>query len=328
MGSASQVVPGVVWAFRFHAGEAPEEIADCAALDDHEDWAWLHCNLADVRLGTYLRANAHLPAAATELLFSMEEHQQLHVQDACIYGVFADLVCGLDGLTGEIGFLHFLVTDKLFLTGRRNRLHGAEALRKSLQGGRKADSPAALLEGIVETIAMSVEIMAEALAADLDRVEEGLIVDGAGDHPQTLAQVRRLAVRLHRMLVTQRSLINGFEPRIRHAAHPTLHFETSMLARRFDWLDHEIVALRDRARLLQEEVSLKMAEQTNRNLQVLAIVTTVFLPASLIASVFGMNVSGLPLTEDPSGFLWALLLLVGAAALVCWLLKRWGLLGR
>ena len=43
---------------------------------------------------------------------------------------------------------------------------------------------------------------------------------------------------------------------------------------------------------------LKSSEQTNRSLHVLAIVTTVFLPATLVTGVFGMNVAGLPLTED------------------------------
>ena len=71
---------------------------------------------------------------------------------------------------------------------------------------------------------------------------------------------------------------------------------------------------------------LKTSEQTNRNLQVLAIVTTIFLPASLIAGIFGMNVKGLPLSEDDAGFLWAMFLLVGASAIVFWWLKRSGIL--
>ncbi len=87
-------------------------------------------------------------------------------------------------------------------------------------------------------------------------------------------------------------------------------------------------ALRHRSHLLQEEVSLRMADQTNRNLQVLAIVTTVFLPASLIAAIFGMNVGGLPFAADHSGFGWVLLLLVGVSGFVFWLLKRSGILRR
>jgi zinc transporter len=75
---------------------------------------------------------------------------------------------------------------------------------------------------------------------------------------------------------------------------------------------------------LQEEIMLKGSEQTNRSLHVLAIVTTVFLPATLVTGVFGMNVAGLPLTGDKSGFLWAIAVTVGASAFVYWLLRRLG----
>ena len=107
----------------------------------------------------------------------------------------------------------------------------------------------------------------------------------------------------------------------------TLRLATEQLGQRLDWLDSEIVALRDRSHLLQEEITLKTGEQTNRNLQVLATVTTVFLPASLVAGIFGMNLE-LPLANDGSGFLWAMALLIAASARVYWLLKRSGILGR
>lgn len=328
LGVATEAAPGLVWAFHFRPDGASEELPDCASLDVADGWLWLHFNLTDARLSPYLRAHAELPANALDLLFSLGEHQQLHAHGACVYGVFADLVYDLGGLTDKLGFLHFAITDRLFVTGRRDGLNATEAVRKSLRKGRHVESPAALLEVIVEKVARGVEIRAEALADDLDTVEERLIVDASGDHPQKLARVRRLAVRLHRLLSTQRSLINRFEHRMRRLPRPAFRIETGKLAQRLDWLDHEIVALRDRAHLLQEEVSLKMTDQTNRNLQVLAIVTTVFLPASLIPAIFGMNVGGLPLTDDRAGFVWAILLLVGASALVFWLLKRWGLLRR
>ena len=98
------------------------------------------------------------------------------------------------------------------------------------------------------------------------------------------------------------------------------------MRQRLEWLDTEIVSLRDRSHLLQEEVTIKTAEQTNRNLHVLAIVTTVFMPASLIAGILGMNVGGLPLVQDANGFLWSMAILAGSSAIVLWLLKRSGIL--
>jgi len=125
-----------------------------------------------------------------------------------------------------------------------------------------------------------------------------------------------------------RAIIHRFEHDAGQSSNSVLRLQTEKMAQRLSWLDTEIVELRDRSRLLQEEITLKAAEQTNRNLHVLSTVTTIFLPASLLAGIFGMNVAGLPLVQDKSGFLWAMVILVAASVLVYWSLKRWGILRR
>jgi zinc transporter len=324
----AQALPGLVSAFRFHPDGTAEELAVDQPIADAPGWLWLHFNLADTRACHLLKSDRELPAAARELLIAADGHQQLHAEGSCVYGVFADLVCGLGGATDEIGFLHFAMTETLLISGRRQNLNALQAVRRSLRAGHKIATVPALLEAIVEHMVEAVEAYADGLAEDLDKVEERVLIPEARDQHQALARVRKVAVRLHRQLATQRSLIHRFEREMERLPQASLQFATAKLAQRLDWLDHEMIALRDRAHLLQEEVSLKMADQTNRNLQVLAIVTTVFLPASLIAGIFGMNVAGLPLTSHASGFAWAMVLLVSVSALVFWLLKRSGILRR
>jgi zinc transporter len=325
----AQVLPGLVSAFRFDADGAAEELRADRPIADAPGWLWLHFNLADARACAYLQSTAGLAAAARELLLAPEAHQQLHADATCLYGVFADLICGLGAAaTDEIGFLHFAIAGNVFISGRRRSLNSLDAARRSLRSGRKIASPAALLETIIEHMLESVEMFADSLAEDLDKVEDRMLVAEAGEQHQALARVRKIAVRLHRQLATQRSLIFRFEREIERSSGEVARFATTTSAQRLDWLDHEMIALRDRAHLLQEEVSLKMAAQTNRTLQLLAIVTTLFLPANLIAAIFGMNVGGLPFTGATSGFAWAMVLLIGVSALVFWLLKRAGILGR
>ena len=79
-----------------------------------------------------------------------DEHQQLHASHDCLYGVFPDLVCGLEGITEEIGFLHFATTERLLISGRRRALSGIETTRTALRSGRKTPTVAALLDTIVE----------------------------------------------------------------------------------------------------------------------------------------------------------------------------------
>jgi zinc transporter len=319
-----QVLPGLVWAFRFHADGMPEELAVDQPIDDRLDgWLWLHFNPTDGQASQVLKSFSQLPDSAMELLVASGDHQQLHVDEACVYGVFADLVCGPEGPAKEIGFLHFAMTERMLVSSRRQSLDAVDATRQALRKGRKVATVAALLGAIVEQVVDAVDDYSEVLAGTLDDIEERILAGGGRDERTPLGGIRRTTVRLHRQLVMSRSLIKRFECDV---SGPSTPFElpTGKLGQRLDWLDTEVVALRDRAHLLQEEVTLKMAEQTNRHLEVLAIVATIFLPASLVAGVFGMNVKGLPLTANGYGFLLSMGILIGASALVFWLLRRLG----
>ena len=323
-----QVLPGLVWAFRFHPDGTSEELAPEQPVVDHlEGWLWLHFDLPDGATPQALKGFSRLPPSAMELFIATDEHQQLHVDDGCVYGVFANLVHGQGDQAREIGFVHFAMTERLLVSNRGQATDAVSATRQALKKGRKIATVATLLEEIVEHVVDAVDDYAEGLAGRLDDIEERMLAGTASDERTTLGEIRRSAVRLHRQLTMSRSLIKRFDCNV---AGPSVSFlvPTGKVDQRLDWLDTEVVALRDRAHLLQEEVTLKLAEETNRHLEVLAIVATVFLPASLVAGIFGMNVKGLPLTADGDGFLWSMGILVGASVLVFWLLRRAGTFGR
>ncbi|MGA9602966.1 MAG: transporter [Methyloceanibacter sp.] len=320
----AESLPGLVSAFRFAAGGSEELSVDEPIAEQPDSWLWLHFNLADARACRFLKAGPSLPAAARELLVSPDEHQQLNAIGGCLYGVFADLVCDLNGLTEEIGFLHFALTERLLVTGRRRSLSAVNVTRKLVRSGGKIPTPAVLLQMLLEQVVDSVDRYADDAAAKLDRIEERILADEISEGRPVLGRIRRSTVRLHRQLVILRALIQRLDLDL--AEELTLNLATARLRQRLEWLDAEIISLRDRAHLLQEEVTMKTAEQTNRNLHVLAIVTTLFMPASLIAGILGMNVGGLPLVQDANGFLWSMAILAGSSAIVLWLLKRSGIL--
>jgi zinc transporter len=325
--SPTEALPGLVSAFRLKPDGTAEELAVDRPIAEHpQGWLWLHFNLADARASHFLRSSSYFPAPARELLVAADDHQQLNATEACLFGVFPDLVCGIEGTTDEIGFLHFAMTETLLVTGRHRPLGAITATRKALKDGRKIPTLAALMDTIVEYVVDSIEHYAEDVASKLDHIEERILADDVSHGRNMLGRIRRTTVRLHRQLVILRSLMQRFDLDLSETL--ALKLTTSKLRQRLDWLDIEVVSLRDRAHLLQEEVTIKTAEETNRNLQLLAIVTTIFLPATLVTGIFGMNVMGLPFTQNPHGFFWSMLILIGASGLVVWLLKRSGIFGR
>jgi zinc transporter len=319
--------PGLVWAFRVHDDGTAERLSITEPIEDHRDgWIWLHLNLTDARACRWLQS-VDLPAAAVALLVSHDNHQQLHAADACVYGVFSDLSQEVGGAGEEFAHLHFAMSERLLVSGRYRPLAAAERVREIIQqGDRRLTSVATLLELIVEHVADAVDRLADKISADLDKIEDRVAVGAQEDNRLELGRARRTSVKLHRQLSGLRTLFHRLERDGNNSVKPPLRLSAGKLVQRLDALDHDIVEIRDRARLLQEEVNGAVAAESNRALNILTVITTVILPPTLISGVFGMNTKGLPFTDDADAFLWAAGLMVVSAIAVYWVMKRIGAL--
>src|SRR4030095_2295403 len=145
----------------------------------------------------------------------------------------------------------------------------------------------------------------------------------AGNIKQQRAQLgrtRRLCARLRRELAPERSDMSKFLHRPAEAlpAPDQEVLQTSNDALGFAL--EEIAELYERAKLLQEELASRVAENTNRNLYVLSILTAVLLPMTLVTGVFGMNVPDLPGLHGLPSFCGVMFLSVASGAVTLALL--------
>ncbi|MGL3215162.1 transporter [Bradyrhizobium sp. BR 1433] len=321
-----EAVPGLVWAFRLHHDGRAEALPIDAPIEpSHDGRLWLHFNLTDVRTRAWI-ANMHIPQLARDLLLSNDNFQQIHVVDNCVYGVFSDLVRDIDAATRETGFLRFAMTERLLVSGRHQALCSADATRRVLEGGHRVGSVAALLEKIVDEIADTMDRMADKIGTDIDAIEERVLAEDTGSElRKNLSRMRRTCVRLHRQLAGLRVLFHRLEQKSTDNLSPALRLQAGKLAQRLDGLDHDIVELHERSRLLEEELRFKLEEESNKHLHALSVVTMMLLPPTLVTGIFGMNTKGLPLTDVDSGFLVAAGLLIGSALLAYLLMRRLGI---
>jgi len=322
-----QKLPGLAWAFRFRADGSVEALATDRPISGHRDGLlWLHFDLTNPGVPQSLDRLTGLSQPARASLARTDDHQQLQADQACVYGVFPNVA--RKGDTLEIGFIHFAMTERMLVSSRHESIDVGAGVREAMQKQRKITTVATLFEAIVQHLIDAVDDCADELAVNLDDIEERILSEETSDERVTLGRIRRTTVQLHRQLSMLRSLVRRFEREDLAPFTKSLKLPTERLDQRLSWLDTEVVALRDRAHLLQEEVTLKLAERTNSHLEVLSIVATVFLPATLVAGVFGMNVKGLPFTQNEYGFAFSVLLIFGISALVFWLLRRSGVIGK
>jgi Mg2+ and Co2+ transporter CorA len=85
-----------------------------------------------------------------------------------------------------------------------------------------------------------------------------------------------------------------------------------------------IFRLEARVTGLYDTYQLAESSHVEKRLRILTIVSAITLPFSLIAGLLGMNVGGLPGTQDPFGFMIVILVMAGIGAIELWYFKQKG----
>ena len=67
----------------------------------------------------------------------------------------------------------------------------------------------------------------------------------------------------------------------------------------------------------------KSNEKMNRILYILTIISAVFLPLNLVVGFFGMNTSGLPFTQAPSGTYYAISIMISLIIITSFIVYKW-----
>ncbi|MFN4144313.1 MAG: magnesium/cobalt transporter CorA [Runella sp.] len=62
--------------------------------------------------------------------------------------------------------------------------------------------------------------------------------------------------------------------------------------------------------------------EQNQIIKIFTVFTIIFMPPTLIAGIFGMNYNIIPTSDEPFGFWWALLMMIGSMGLLIWFFRR------
>jgi len=321
----ARVVPGLVWAIRGNADGSSEEIAlDKPEAFSADGWYRLHFGLADNRVHSFF--NALSISQATQMIREGEQTQQLQLRERIAFGAVADLQRSLEGAQDHLGYLYFAADEKVLITARLNSLCSPGAVRQSLQRGFRVPAIPDLLECILLEIIEGFDRRIETTGKQIDRIEDRIIAGIVKDARAHIGANRRTIINIHRHVSGLRTLMSRLaKTNAQQTVFPTLPSAAENVLRNSEQLEHEIISLRERARLLQEEVAAMLAEETNKHLRVLSILTILFIPPTFIGGLFGMNLKGILFAESEHGFLIACALAAASSGIVAWLLKRSGI---
>lgn len=244
--------------------------------------------------------------------------QRVKLED---YGDYLFLVVkalSMDGASGEIASDQIsLVIGRGFVLSFQERPSGTfDPIRARLRQDRgqiRRLGADFLAYSLIDVLVDRCFDVLETLTDRTDTLEETTLQHPRSNVLPTLHAVRRETLNLRRIIWPLREAISGLQRGDSRLIQPGTQLYLRDVYDHLVHLIESIDALRDLQAGMLDVYLSSLSNRVNEEVRLLTIITTLLMPASLIAGIFGMNFRLMPWLSAPEGFFVALGLMVAIA---------------
>jgi zinc transporter len=266
------------------------------------EFIWLHFNLANTASEKWLRENSALAEEFYESLHEGQRSTRIELADNTLIAVINDVLHDFSFEPSDIATLWLSVDRQVVISARRKPLMAIDRLRNAVKNGEPFRSSVELLIHLLRDQAdVLIKVVRDAIR-QVDGIEDNLLAGKLNHKRANLGALRRVLVRLQRLLAPEPAALFRLLQRPPHWVAELDSQELRQSTEEFSVVLSDMASLQERIKLLQEEIAALVNEGNNRSLFVLTIVTVLALPINIMAGLFGMNVGGIPMAQDPEGF--------------------------
>jgi zinc transporter len=290
------------FAFRNGLGQALGDLAEADIATGDADFIWVHLDLGDAATQAWL-SRRPWPLDVIEVAAAPVQRGRLFITSDLVYGHLRDFRDVPGTVTLQAGSLCVVASRTLLVTGRRIPLRSVEELRRRVEARTIAPaSPFGLITEFFRALNDIGEGLLQEATERLGAVESKVLKRDGAAHRGEILEMRRDSIQVARDMSYKRTAmlelaherpgqfsVDEFE-RFNHQIH------------RYAALVEDAQEYAEHCQFLLEELRAQVEEETNRNLYILTMFSVIFLPATLIASIWGMNVGGIPFSSSPNGF--------------------------
>jgi magnesium transporter len=222
----------------------------------------------------------------------------------------------------------FVLGKNYVISFQENGTDVFQPVRERLRGGKgrlRQSGADYLLYALVDAIVDQYFAVLELSGEQIEAVQQGVVDD---PKPETLNEIHALK---RQLLFVRRAVwpLRDVMTNLSRSDCPFLQHPTKVFFR--DVYDH-VVQIVDTIEILREMVSASLdiylssvSYRLNAIMRVLTVITTIFMPLSFIASIYGMNFEYMPELRSPWGYplVLGVMAAVGVGMLVLFRNKRW-----
>ncbi len=209
------------------------------------------------------------------------------------------------------------------ITVQKRNTKSIEDVEAAIKSGQAPQDSGEFLCLLLHNVYKRMEPILGGLDEIMDDVEEEILENPSTQLRSQLVNVRRKAIIFRRYMIPQRDVfsilrgldlewLNGLQKRkLQENYNHTLRYV------------EDLNEVRERSQVVKDELSNLLADRLNKNMYILSVIAAIFLPLGFLTGLLGINVGGIPGSENPNAFFIFSGSLIFLVAVQIILFKKW-----
>ena len=317
-------IDGLMSAYVLDGKGAGREIgwAELEAVSGLDGPVWLHLDRNGEKTEDWLRKESGLKSLHVDALLAGETRPRVAFMDDGILMTLRGVNLNPGADPEDMVSLRIWVDQDRIITVRLRKLMAVNDVREKIAAGTGPVNTSDTLKMLAQGLLMRMNPVIEDMNDEIDALEDDMVENPSADIRHRLKVHRRVAISLRRYLAPQREALARVQMENITWMAPDHRMAFRECADQAVRIVEDLDAMRERAAVIQDELSNRIAEHMNRNMYTLSVVAALMLPLGVITGMLGMNVGGVPLAESKDGFLVITGLLAGVVALQVLIFRR------
>lgn len=264
-----------------------------------------------------------------EDILNIEQRPKVDFFDKYIYVTLRALKWNANKLSLTTEQISFILGKNFIISFQEYDTNRFYSLRKRIDAiskqGLKKNGADYILYRLIDEIVDEYFVVFNSISDEMEVIEQNIIYDPTPKHAKSVYIMKNQLVILRKAIWPMREVVN-------HLLNDQNHFiSTGMHVYLRDLYDHvaqSIDTLETFRDMLSTNLDMYFSSLTNRMneiMKTLTIISTIFIPITAVASIYGMNFDNLPGIHNRSGYLivFSVMLLVTFIMLIYFKKQKW-----
>lgn len=265
--------------------------------------AWVHLDADHKDTAAWLSAELDYldPFIVSALIADETRPRMTQIDNGAII-----ILRGVNLNTGEdkedMVSVRLFIDQSRIITLQKRKVRAIFSMEETLKAGRGPKDSGRFLTQLVSQLTGRFEKVLLELDELTDDIEEKLLVDADIALRQDIVAIRKQSIVFRRHMSPQREAISQARMAdlswISDLDKRSLQESYNHILRYVEELD----AIRERAQIVKDELANMIADRLNKNTYVLSVIAAIFLPLGFLTGLLGINIGGIPGSNNPAAF--------------------------